>query len=211
MKKRNPGVDQYFIDGCGRCPLGGTPACKVHNWENELQKLREIVLECGLIEELKWGVPCYTLHGANVVIISALKECCVISFFKGALLGNEEGILVKPGENSQAGRIIRFTSLQNIKEMEPRLKAYVYEAMEVENAGLKVELKKNPEPIPEEFQQKLDNDPALNTAFYALTPGRQRGYIIHFSSTKQSKTRESRIEKCLPLIFSGIGLHDKYS
>lgn len=211
MNTKNPGVDRYLIDGCGRCPLGGTAACKVHNWEDELSKLREIVLDCGLTEEVKWGVPCYTLQGANVVVISALKECCVVSFFKGALLHEEDGILVKPGANSQVGRIIRLTSLEQIKQLEPLIRAYIYEAIEVERAGLKVELKQNPEPIPEEFQQRLDNDPALSTAFYSLTPGRQRGYILHFSASKQSKTRESRIDKCIPLILSGIGLHDKYT
>jgi uncharacterized protein YdeI (YjbR/CyaY-like superfamily) len=210
MKGTNPGVDKYLIEGCGRCPLGGTPACKVHNWTDALQMLRSIVNDCGLNEEVKWGVPCYTFNGNNIIIVSALKESCVLSFFKGSLLSDKSNMLVKPGENTQAARIIRFTHSRQIAEMESLLKAYIYEAIEVERAGIKVPAVKNTEPIPEEFQQKLDSDPALNAAFYSLTPGRQRGYILYFSAPKQPKTRKSRIEKCIPLIFSGIGIHDKY-
>lgn len=206
----NPGIDNYLAEGCGRCPFGGTPDCKVHNWTTELKLLRSIVLECGLTEELKWGVPCYTYNGKNVLLVSALKDFCFIDFFKGALLKHAKGILDKHGKNSQAVRLIRFTNTDRIKKLEVDIKAYIYEAIEVEKAGLKVAYKKNPEPIPEELEQKFEEDPFLKSAFEALTPGRQRGYIIHFSQPKQSSTRISRIVKCTPKILAGEGLHDRY-
>jgi uncharacterized protein YdeI (YjbR/CyaY-like superfamily) len=198
----------FFTDGCGRCPLGGTPACKVHTWQRELTMLRTIILDCGLVEECKWGVPCYTFNRNNVLVLSALKECATIGFFKGALLQDADGVLTKPGENSQVVRMFRFTQVQEIVKMERIIKSYIYEAIELEKAGLKVTFKKNPEPVPDELQNKFDEDPSLETAFFALTPGRQRGYILYFSAPKQAKTRESRIEKCTPMIFSGKGLHD---
>lgn len=205
----NPKVDVYFAAGCGRCPLTNTPECKVHNWTQELETLREIVLECGLTEELKWGVPCYTFERNNVVIIGAFKEYCALSFFKGVLLKDANGILSKQGENSQAGRIVKFTDVRQIVEKESILKGYIREAIEIEKAGLKVEFKDLSEYlIPEELQSKLDEDEAFKNAFNALTPGRQKGYILHFSQPKQSKTREARIEKCLPRIFFGKGLND---
>jgi uncharacterized protein YdeI (YjbR/CyaY-like superfamily) len=206
----NPKIDKYLSEGCGRCPLGGTSDCKVHNWTDELKKLRKLVLDCGLTEELKWGVPCYTYRNNNVLIVSAFKDFCAVSFFKGSLLKDPYGILAKPGKNSQATRYARFTNIQEIIEAEPVLKAYIFEAIEAEKAGWKVEFKKNPEPIPEELQQKLDEDQFFKTAFEELTPGRQRGYIIYFSQPKQSKTRVTRIEKCVPKILNGEGLHDKY-
>lgn len=179
-------------------------------WRNELEKLRAICLDCGLNEEAKWGQPCYTLNESNVVILGELKDHCVLSFFKGALLYDAEHVLQKPGEHTQSGRWIKFGSVEEIAKMEPVLKAYIYEAIEVEKAGLKVTLKTTTDyPIPEELQQKLDAFPALNAAFNALTPGRQRGYILHFSQPKQSKTREARIEKCIPLILSGKGWNDE--
>ncbi len=182
---------------------------KSKKWQEEFAKLRTIVLDCQLNEELKWYQPCYTYKKSNVVIIGGFKEYCVLSFFKGALLKDPNGILVKPGENTQATRQIRFTDVREIVEMEHTLKAYIYEAIEVERAGLKVNFKKTSEfKIPEEFQNKLNEIPALKTAFDALTPGRQRAYILHFSSPKQSKTRESRIEKCLQQILNGKGLND---
>jgi uncharacterized protein YdeI (YjbR/CyaY-like superfamily) len=205
----NPKVDVYFATGCGRCPLGNTPRCKVHNWQEELEKLRMIILDCGLTEELKWGVACYTWQKSNIILLSAFNEYCALSFLKGALLKDANSILKKPGENTQAGRVIRFTDVLEIARMEPVLKAYIHEAVEVEKAGLKVNFKKNPEPVPEELQNKLDKIPALKTAFYALTPGRQRGYILYFSQPKQSKTRESRIEKCVPQILNGEGLNER--
>ncbi len=203
-----PEVDKYLEDGCMRCPYGATPDCKVNGWQDELRELRRIILDCGLTEELKWGAPCYTYKGKNVLMLSALKESTVVSFFKGSLLQDIDKILTAPGENTQAARYIKVTDAKQIPEMEQTIKAYIFEAIEVEKAGLKVEFKKNPEPIPDELQQKLDNDPVFKAAFEALTPGRQRGYILHFSQPKQSKTRESRIEKCTPKILVGDGLHD---
>ncbi len=203
--RMNPKVDQYLTEGCGRCPLVGTPDCKVNKWPTELRALRTIVLECGLTEEVKWGIPCYTFEKSNVVTISALNEYCALGFFKGALLKDDHHILEKPGENTQAARRIRFTNVQQIIELEPVLKAYINEAMEIEKAGLKVEFKKSPEPIPEELQKKFDEMLDLKTAFESLTPGRQRAYILYFSGAKQSKTREARIEKHIqriPFIFT---------
>ena len=180
-------------------------------WRKELEHLRMIILDCGLTEELKWGVPCYTFLKRNVVIIGGLKEYCVLSFFKGALLNDANGILAKPGENTQAGRLIRFTNVREIVKMESTLKAYIHEAVEVEKAGLKVSFRKRAEPdIPQEFQNKLKENPALKSAFYALTPGRQRAYILYFSEPKQSRTRASRVEKCTRLILGGKGLNDEY-
>ncbi|MFN0278323.1 MAG: YdeI/OmpD-associated family protein [Pyrinomonadaceae bacterium] len=207
----NSTVDAYLAAGCGRCPLGNTPDCKVHNWREELENLRSFVLDCGLTEEVKWGVPCYTFEGKNILIVAALKDYCAVSFFKGSLLKDLKGLLVSPGENSQAAKMFRFTDVRKILEMEPVVKAYIHEAVEVEKAGLKVPFKPISEhKIPEELQKKLDEDPAFSSAFNALTPGRQRGYIIHFSQPKQSKTREARIEKYMPQIFNGIGMHDQY-
>lgn len=207
----NPKIDKYLINGCMRCKLGATPDCKVHKWTVQLELLRTIVLDCGLNEELKWGVPCYTFQNSNVLIVSAFKEYCSISFFKGALLNDTNGILEKQGGNTQAARLIKFTNVEKIKELEPVLKAYIYEAVEVEKAGLKVAFKKNSEPIPEELEKKFEKDPFLKTAFEALTPGRQRGYILYFSAPKQSKTRILRIEKSIRKILNGEGLNDKYS
>ncbi|KJD32077.1 hypothetical protein PK35_11605 [Tamlana nanhaiensis] len=206
----NTSVENYFIEGCGRCPLGATPDCKIHTWQRELQLLRHIVLQCGLTETCKWGVPCYTFNGKNVLNITALKNYCAIGFFKGALLADEKQLLEKPGENSQAVRLFKFTNLDDIKSIEADIKAYIFEAIEAEKAGLQIEFKKNPEPIPEELEAKFEDDPYFKSAFKSLTPGRQRGYILYFSQPKQAKTRTARIEKCTPLILSGIGLHDKY-
>jgi uncharacterized protein YdeI (YjbR/CyaY-like superfamily) len=208
----NPKIDVYFSAGCGRCKLFATPQCKVNNWQEELAKLREIVLDCGLDEELKWGVPVYALQNSNVVMISAFNENCVISFLKGALLKDAAGILTKPGANTQSARVIRFTDVRKIIELENIIKAYIYEAVEVEKAGLKVKHKETSEyAIPEEFQNKLDEISALKTAFEALTPGRQRAYILHFSKPKQSKTRTERVVKFMPQILIGKGLNDDYS
>ena len=207
----NPKVDQYLIDGCMRCKYGGTPQCKVNNWKEELVMLRHIVLACGLTEELKWGVPCYTLDNKNVVVVSAFKEYASLSFFKGVLLKDPHKILDQHGESSQSGRLIKFTNPGQIMQQEEILKAYILEAVEIEKSGAKVQFRKNPEPIPEELLQKFEENPPLKKAFYALTPGRQRGYIIYFSQPKKSQTRESRIEKCKQKILEGVGLHDKYS
>ncbi len=183
---------------------------KNKKWQEELEKLRTIVLDCGLTEEVKWKVPCYTFQNSNIVLIHVFKEYCALLFFKGALLNDANGILIQQTENTQAARQIRFTNVREIVEMEPILKAYIYEAIEVEKAGLKVNFKKTTEfIIPEEFQNKLDEIPALKTAFEALTPGRQRAYILYFSAPKQSKTRESRVEKCMQQILNGKGLNDQ--
>lgn len=191
----NPKVDWYFS--------------KAKEWQKELEKLRMIVLDCLLTEELKWGVPCYTFQKNNIVLIHVFKEYCALLFIKGALLQDASGILIQQTENVQATRQIRFTNVGEIVEMEPILKAYIYEAIEVEKLGLKVSLKKITEfIIPEEFQKKLDEVPTLKTAFDALTPGRQRGYILYFSAPKQAKTRESRVEKYMQQILNGNGLND---
>jgi len=188
----NPKVDAYLR--------------RAKEWREVMEKLRRISLDCGLTEELKWGKPCYTFQNSNIVIIQGFKKFCALLFTKGALLKDPNGILKTFGW--QAARRIPFTNVREIVGMESILKAYIDEAMEAEKAGLKVNLKKNPEAIPEEFQNKLDEIPALKTAFEALTPGRQRGYILYFSGAKQSKTRESRIEKCMPQILKGKGLND---
>ena len=191
----NPKVDAYLS--------------RAKKWQEEMEQLRMIILDCGLTEELKWGVPCYTFEKRNIVLIHGFKEYCALLFVKGALLNDAKGILITQTENVQAARQVRFTNVREIVALEPILKAYIYEAIEVEKAGLKVNFKKTTEfKIPEEFQNKLDKIPKLRTAFAALTPGRQRAYILYFSQPKQSKTRESRVEKCMKQILIGKGLND---
>jgi uncharacterized protein YdeI (YjbR/CyaY-like superfamily) len=191
----NPKVDWYFT--------------QPQTWQEEIKKLRTIVLACDLVEELKWGCPCYTFQKNNIVLIHVFKEYCALLFFKGALLKDTKGILIQQTENVQAARQIRFTSLKEITKQEKMVKAYIYQAVEVEEAGLKVDYKKTKEfKVPVEFQKKLDKNRALKTAFEALTPGRQRGYLFYFSQAKQSKTREARVEKCIPQILDGKGLED---
>jgi uncharacterized protein YdeI (YjbR/CyaY-like superfamily) len=196
----NPKVDFYFN--------------KAGKWQAELQQLRTIVLDpiaisCQLTEELKWGCPCYAYKKSNIVLIHTFKEYCALLFFKGALLNDPNGILIQQTENVQSARQVRFTNLPQIVEMGPILKAYIYQAVDVEKAGLKISLKKTAEfNVPEEFQHKLNEDAALKTAFDALTPGRQRGYLYYFSQLKQSKTREARIEKYIPKILNGKGVDD---
>ncbi len=211
MNTMNPKADWFFD--------------KATKWQKEYEKLRAIVLDCGLMEELKWGCPCYTLPGSagplrrdgdeaskqksNIVLIHGFKEYCALLFFKGVLLKDAKHILIQQTENVQAGRQIRFTNVREIVALEKILKAYIYEAIEVEKAGLKVEKKKTSDfKIPEEFQNKLDKSPALKTAFKALTPGRQRAYLFYFSQPKQSKTREARVEKYMQQILNGKGLDD---
>jgi uncharacterized protein YdeI (YjbR/CyaY-like superfamily) len=196
MNKTNPKVDFYFN--------------KAEPWQKELKKLRTIILDCQLTEELKWGVPCYILQKSNIVLIHVFKEYCALLFVKGALLKDARSILVQQTKNVQAARQIRFTHVREIVELEPILKAYIDEAIEVEKAGLKVNFKKTTEfNIPKEFQNRLDEMPALKEAFEALTPGRQRAYILYFSAPKLSKTREARVEKCMDLILDGMGLNDQ--
>ena len=191
----NPKVDFYFT--------------KAKQWQAEMQQLRVIILDCALTEELKWGCPCYTFQNGNIVLIHAFKEYCALLFFKGALLQDDQKILIQQTQNVQSARQIRFISIKEILEKEPTVKAYVYEAIEVEKAGMKVNLKKVDEfAMPEEFQQKLNENPALQKAFDALTPGRQRAYLLYFSAPKQSKTRVSRVEKCVQPILDGKGLND---
>ena len=190
----NPQVDKYLIDGCMRCKYGGTPQCKVHNWREELEMLRQIVLETGLTEEIKWGAPVYTHKGKNIVSVGALKESANIGFFKGVLLTDKHKILQQQG-NLQSDRIIKFTNVKDIEKVKDVLKEYVLEAIAIEESGKKVVFKKNPEPIPDELLEAFEKDPAFKKAFYALTAGRQRGYIIHFSQPMQSQTRIGRIEK----------------
>jgi uncharacterized protein YdeI (YjbR/CyaY-like superfamily) len=205
----NSKVDLYLEEGCGRCSFYRTPQCKVNDWAEELKHLRRIVLECGLDEAYKWSQPCYVYRNSHVLLVTAFIEYAAISFFKGALLADSDGILVAPGPNSQSARQIRFTNLKDILERESVLEAYIYEAIEVEKLGLKVNYKRKPEAIPDELKKKFKEIPALKSAFEALTPGRQRGYILHFSQPKQSKTRESRIEKSMEKIFSGKGINDR--
>jgi uncharacterized protein YdeI (YjbR/CyaY-like superfamily) len=182
---------------------------KAKQWKEEYEKLREIILGTGLTEELKWGVPCYTFEGKNVVLMHGFKEYCAILFPKGVLLNDSKGILIQQTENVQAARQIRFNNIEEIEELEPTLKAYIKEATEVEKKGLKVEHKKTSEyKVPEEFKNKLNTIPALKTAFEALTPGRQRAYLFYFSQPKLSKTRAARVEKYMPQILKGKGLDD---
>ncbi len=196
MNKTNPKVDGFLR--------------KEKKWPKEMRELRRIVLDCGLVEDVKWRQPCYTFDGKNIIIIHGFKEYYAFLFFKGALLKDAHHILVRIGQNTQAGRQIRFTNVEQIIEMEPILKAYIGQAIEAEKAGLKVPLKRTSDyAIPEEFRSKLNKTPGLKTAFKALTPGRQRAYILYFSSAKQSKTRVARIEKCLPRILRGKGLDDE--
>jgi uncharacterized protein YdeI (YjbR/CyaY-like superfamily) len=191
----NPKVD-FFFD-------------KAETWQKEFEKLRTIILDCGLTEELKWGQACYTFQDRNIVLMHGFKEYCALLFFKGALLSDVNGILIQQTENVQAARQIRFTNRREIVKMEPILKAYIYEAIEVEKAGLRVKLKKTPEfKMPEEFIKVLDKKPALKAAFEALTPGRQRGWLLYFSAPKLAKTREARVEKSMKQILSGKGLND---
>jgi len=191
----NPKVDFYFT--------------KAKTWQEEIEQLRTIALDCGLTEELKWGTPCYTLEKRNIVLIHVFKEYCALLFFKGVLLKDPKNILIQQTENVQVARQVRFTSVKEIVKMKSTLKSYIKEAIEVEKAGLKVALKKPAEfKMAEEFQTKLNENPALKKAFHALTPGRQRAYLLHFSSPKQSQTREARVEKSIQQILKGKGLND---
>ncbi|HYG04080.1 MAG TPA: YdeI/OmpD-associated family protein [Chryseosolibacter sp.] len=194
-QNKNPKVDWFFKEA--------SP------WQEAYAKLRTIILSCGLTEELKWGVPCYTLNGSNVVLMHGFKEYCAVLFMKGALLSDEKGILVQQTKNVQAARQVRFTAAEDVTGLERSLKAYIKEAMQLEKDGVKVQFKKTTEfAMPDEFKNVLEANKALKKAFYALTPGRQRGYLLHFSSAKQSKTREARIEKSLKQILDGKGLDD---
>ncbi|MBI1319283.1 MAG: hypothetical protein GC168_10115 [Candidatus Hydrogenedens sp.] len=210
VSKPNTKVDAFFELGCGRCPLGPTPECKTKQWLPELKALRALLLESELVETVKWGSPCYTLDNRNVVMLGAFRDYCVISFLKGVLLKDTKRILVAPGENSQSARVVRFTSAKDVAALAPVLRAYVAEAAALERSGAKVAFKAPDEhDVPAELQARLAKDPELKAAFEALTPGRQRGYLIHIAGAKQAATRESRIDKCRPMILAGKGMHDR--
>lgn len=205
----SPLVDLFFIDGCGRCKLYKTVACKVHTWKLELQALRQIALNSGLTEELKWKQPCYTINGKNIIIISAFKESCIIGFMKGVLMKDTERILEMPGENSNSSKFIRFKNIDRIIELENTITEYIKEAIEIEQSGVKIISKKVEDyPMPEELNQEFKSDIAFKNAFYSLTPGRQKAYLIYYSSAKQSATKISRIQKTKEAIFNGKGMNE---
>ncbi|MFZ4754082.1 MAG: YdeI/OmpD-associated family protein [Chitinophagaceae bacterium] len=206
----NPQVDLYLAQGCGRCSLHNTPQCKVHHWQPELQTLRQIALESGLKEEIKWGVPVYTLDNKNLISVSAFKANAVLSFFKGVLLKDEHQVLQTPGERSQSVRLFRFTEVAEIDRLKNIIRDYINEAIQLEKKGAEVVFQKNQEPIPEELEQQFTAYPVFKKAFFELTPGKQRGYLIYFSQSKQSATRTSRIKNKMEDILKGIGMHDHY-
>lgn len=209
LPQPNPQVDLFLLEGCMRCPKGATPACKVHRWTEILEKLRQILLETELTEERKWGVPVYTLGGKNVILLGVFNDSCVISFIKGSLMKDPEGILELPGPNSQEGRIIRFTKMEDLERVSSVLTKYIQEAIEIEKSGAKpISPIRGGMKIPEELTQKFNEHEGFEKAFFALTPGRQRGFLIHFSGTKQVETRLSRIEKCVVKIMAGKGMMD---
>lgn len=210
MKTLNPLVDRYLIDGCMRCKLGATPACKVNKWRTELETLRSIILQHKLKEELKWGAPCYTYNGKNIILLSALKDAVVISFLKGSLIENKKNILQKAGANSNVARIIKFKNVDEIISIKQELNDFIKAAIEIENKGLKISKTSNEIQIPIELEEIFKADAALKKAFLSLTPGKQRGYIIYFRQPKQSATRISKIEKCREKIMNGEGLNDTY-
>ncbi len=210
MTTLNPKVDLFIADGCGRCDYFATDQCKVRNWQIEIQHVRQIMLETNLVEEIKWGVPVYTLKGKNIVIVGVFKDFVSFGFFKGVLLSDPYHILEKQGQSVQSARIVKITSVQQVKNLADKLKEYVKEVIAIEASGAKVEFKKDLEPIPAELEDKFEELPSLRDAFYALTPGKQRGYIIHFSQPKQSASKVSRIDKCIDKIMNGEGFHDAY-
>lgn len=210
MKKKIHLVEEFYTFGCGRCELGGTPDCKVHTWEKELQELRKLALACGLEETLKWSFPCFTYEGKNIVLLAAFSDYCSLSFFNGALLKDPEGILVFPGENSRIARLAKFTNITQIRKSRSTLTAYIKESIELSRKGIKpAGSKDNKLEFPPELVEAFKADASLKKAFLALTPGRQRGYVIHFSQAKQSKTRQSRIENSRNKIMNGLGYFDK--
>ncbi len=203
-------VDQYLLDGCGRCSKGGTPSCTVHAWHPILVAMRELATECMLTEEVKWSVPCYTLKGKNVLMIHAFMEYCSIMFMKGSLLTDPENILHRQTDNVTAGRQLRYTSLADFLAQREQAKAFIMAAITLEEAGKKVEKRTEEEPVVEELKEAFSQDSTFKTAFYQLTPGRQRAYLLHFAQPKQAATRASRIENCMDMILRGEGLHDAY-
>ncbi|MBI5611285.1 MAG: YdeI/OmpD-associated family protein [Deltaproteobacteria bacterium] len=202
-------VDSYLQDGCGRCDLYRTPNCKVLRWTPALVQLRELALASGLTEELKWGSPCYTLEGKNVAMIVAFKESCALQFFKGAAMSDPDGLLERPGPNSQYGRFVRFLANEHVAPKRPQLLKLLEQAIALERAGVQVEPKAEREPLPEELEQRLAADPKLAEAFQALTPGRQRSHVLHISGAKQSETRARRVDRCVPEILAGRGFFER--
>ncbi|PKN57532.1 MAG: hypothetical protein CVU56_10375 [Deltaproteobacteria bacterium HGW-Deltaproteobacteria-14] len=202
-------VDAYLADGCGRCDQYQTPQCKVHLWTSALVELRALLVASGLSEEMKWGSPCYTLDGKNVVMLTSFKDHCALSFFKGVLLADERGVLAAPGPNSQAMRLFKFTSRDEVRAQRELVVRYLEEAIALERAGATVTFAASPEPMPAELSAQLAADPALSAAFDALTPGRRRSYILHVSGAKQAKTRAARAERCVPLILAGKGFNER--
>lgn len=205
----NPEVDHILSVGCGRCKLVGTPRCKVNDWRAELELLRQILLKSELTEDVKWGFPCYTWNGKNVLMLAVFREYCSLSFFKGALLKDPDGLLVFAGENSQAAKMFRFTSTEEIRKNRKAIHAFIAEAVELEKSGQQVSFRRvSEEAVPEELLGKFRALPAFEKAFRALTPGRQRGYLIFFSAPKKTETRTSRIEKWMAAIMEGKGMQD---
>lgn len=201
-------VNLYFQDGCGRCSLFASPECKVNKWRVMLLELRQLLLEAGLTETCKWGVPCYMYGSSNIIMLTALKDCAILSFMKGAVMKDSDGVLVKPGENSQSGRYLKFTTETPVSANQDLIRAYIKEAIIAEQEGRKVVFKTQPEPMPDELLEVFELDQEYETAFRALTPGRQRGYIIFFSQAKQSTTRQSRISKVRDRVLAGLGMQD---
>jgi uncharacterized protein YdeI (YjbR/CyaY-like superfamily) len=201
-------INQYFASGCGRCSLFDTPECKVHTWKPALLQLRQILLDCGLTEVVKWGTPVYMYNNQNIILLGAFKEYCCLGFFKGVLLQDEKKLLTQQGENTQSSKIFKFTENKQVTPITEDIRTYIFEAIEIEKAGLKVPETKKDKTLPTELEEKFNEYPALKTAFLALTPGKQRGYLIHFTGAKQSETRTVRIEKCMPKILAGKGFHD---
>lgn len=205
----NQNIDLYLSEGCGRCNLYQTPQCKVQFWQEPMRALRAILLDTELTEEFKWSQPCYTYNGKNVMMLTAFNDFCCIAFFKGALLDDSNNLLEFPGPNSQASKRLNITNEKQVIEFEPQIRDFIKQAIELEISGASIEFKKVPEPIPNELMEAFTENSELETAFFNLTPGRQRGYIIHFSQPKQSKTRVSRINKLTPKILDGKGFHDR--
>ncbi len=202
-------VDAYLSDGCGRCDRYKTPQCKVHLWTEALVQLRAILLESGLTEAMKWGSPCYALDGKNVVMLVSRNDYCALSFFKGALLTDERDVLAPPGPNSQAARLLTFTSARQVEASREYASRLITQAIELERSGAKVQFRRSPGPVPDELQARLNADAELRAAFSALTPGRQRSHILHVSGAKQRKTREARVARCVPKILEGRGFNER--
>lgn len=205
----NTTFDSYLQDGCGRCHLFQSPECKVHQWTDILEGLRELLRDAGLDEQMKWGTPCYMLEGKNVIMLASLRGCCAVSFLKGAALADTDGALVSPGPNTRFARQLRFTSFEEFLERRQQVVAHIQETIALERAGVEVELADDPEPLPDELAQALAADPELAASFDALTPGRQRSYLLHISGAKQPETRQRRVERCVDKIMAGKGFNER--